>query len=91
VLAQPSFVEARYALAMEFARQNKMGEALEQFAETVRLRPEMAEAHFNYGVALAKATRYSEAVREFRESLRLNPSDAKAKEFLQRATALGGG
>lgn len=91
VLAKPAFAEARYALALELARQNKMADALEQFAETVRLRPEMAEAHFNYGVALAKVSRFPEAAREFRETLRLNPNDAKAKEFLQRATNLGGG
>ncbi len=85
---KPDFAEARYALAIELARQGKIDEALAQFAELVRQKPTMVEARFNHGVALAKARRFDEAAREFSETLRLEPGHARAREFLDKARAL---
>ena len=73
------------------AKRNRSSEAMEQFAEVVRLKPEFVEGHLNYGVALARAQRFDEAIARFRETLRRDPGNVAAKKFLDQALAMRGG
>jgi Flp pilus assembly protein TadD len=77
--------EIHFELGRALARLGREPEALDQFAEAVRLKPDLADAHLNYGVALARSRRFSEAAAEFRETLRLNPQDQQAQRMLERA------
>jgi len=54
-------------------RQGRLEEALDQYAETLRLDPGFAEAHNNLGDALVNQGRVEEALAHYAEALRIDP------------------
>ena len=59
-------------------KQGKDQEAMEHFAEAIRLRPDLENAHTNMGTALEALGKYEEAIEECRKELMLNPRSWKA-------------
>lgn len=56
----------------------RMGEAVVQYEEAVRLKPGYAEAHSNLGNALSSEGRTREAIAQYEEALRLEPGLVEA-------------
>ncbi len=55
----------------------RLGEAVAEYREALRLNPDYAEAHYNLGNVLSQMPgRLGEAVAAYREALRLNPNSA---------------
>jgi len=60
-------------------RPGRMGEAIAEYGEALRLKPDMAEAHYNLGFALeATPGRLDDAVLQYVEALRLRPDYVQA-------------
>ena len=53
-------------------------EAIQQYAEALRLQPDLVEAHNNLGMALGQSGRLPEAIAELKEALRLRPDYVEA-------------
>jgi protein O-mannosyl-transferase len=61
-------------------------EAIEHYAEALRLKPDFLEAHYNLAYALlSKPGRLNEAIEHYEEALRLNPNLAEVHFNLARA------
>jgi Tfp pilus assembly protein PilF len=56
--------------------QGKLGEAMAEHQEALRLRPSCALAHNNLGVVFCKQGKLQAAIAEYRAALRLEPGDA---------------
>ncbi len=76
VAENPDRRRARTNLAGELLKRGRVGEAVVQYREALRLDPN-ASAHSNLGVALARQGRLDEAERQYREALRLEPDSAR--------------
>jgi len=75
-------------LGSAFFRAGRVGEALAQYEEALRLRPGFPEAHNNMGIALFQRNQVPEAIGHLERVLQLEPGDASAhfnlgKGFLQ--------
>jgi cytochrome c-type biogenesis protein CcmH/NrfG len=65
-----------------------MPDAVNEFAEAVKLEPDHVEARFNLASALASTGRLDEAIAQFTEVLRLRPDLEQARTSLERCQAL---
>jgi Flp pilus assembly protein TadD len=66
----------------------RIGEAVSEFEEAVRLRPEAAEIRVRLAIALLKAQgRTGEAVAQLQEALRLRPDLDSARQLLELVRA----
>jgi tetratricopeptide (TPR) repeat protein len=68
----------RKALGDALLDKGRIGEAINQYVEAVRLKPDFALAQYNLGVAYLRQGQTSEAASQFQETLRLKPDDADA-------------
>ena len=64
-----------------------LDEAIEHYAEALRIKPDFAEAHHNIGMALKDVGRLEKAIVHYREALQIKPDYEMAHESL--AVALG--
>jgi tetratricopeptide (TPR) repeat protein len=69
---------AHYNLGVFLAQANRIPEAIEHYAEAVRLKPDYADAHNNLAIALIQTGRIAEAIAHFAAAVRLQPGDASA-------------
>ena len=78
----PAFVEARDNLALALSRQNKIGDAIIQFTEVLKLAPNTDigpkpdiryEAYANLGIAYNQSGRYEAAIHNWTKALELKP------------------
>ncbi len=98
VLALPAGWEMGRGMRTDPGAQDLLQEALDAYAQAVRLRPEDPDWHFGYGELLAAAAQalleaggdpaqahayQAEATRQLAEALRLNPNHEKTRAFLQ--------
>ena len=65
-------------LASALWAQGRVGEALVEYREAIRLKPDDADAHQNLGVALLVQGQLDAAIAEYREAVRLKPNDPRA-------------
>jgi len=77
IAGNPGSVLAHNDLAEFYLNQGRVGEALAESREALRIDPNLPEAHGNIGNALLRQNHPAEAITEFREALRLDPSLAK--------------
>ena len=82
VSQDPTYREAREALALALGQQEKYAEACEQFVELLKTTPNDANLRFNLARGLKYIGRKKEAIEELQEVTRLNPADAEAHEEL---------
>jgi tetratricopeptide (TPR) repeat protein len=69
---------AYHNLAVAFAKQGMVDEAIDSFTRSVSLRPESAETMRNLGVAYSQKGRRDDAIASFRKALQLDPNNAQA-------------
>ena len=82
--------DARLNAGLLLVRANRPQEALEHFAEALRLNPESAAAHFNLGKAFASLARPADAIPHFEAAARRMPDNAQIYAQLARALAAVG-
>jgi Tfp pilus assembly protein PilF len=61
----PQLAEPRYRLGRVYAKQNKLGEAVEQLEAAVRAKPGWPEPHYQLALAYLKLRKKDAAQREF--------------------------
>ncbi len=69
---------AHFNLADELMRQQRYGEAIEQYEETVRIRPRYPRAQYNLAFALWRQGQMKEAILHYYEALKNDPDDRLA-------------
>jgi Flp pilus assembly protein TadD len=69
------------------AHRGRIGEAIAQYEQALRIEPEYAEAHCNLGIALEKAGRMPEAIQHYTQALNLRPDLTVARNALARLQA----
>ena len=69
------------------AHRGRIGEAITQYEQTLRIEPDYAEAHCNLGIALEKAGRMPEAIQHYKRALKLRPDLTVARNALARLQA----
>ena len=77
--------EVQNYLALAKLKKGETDEAMQRFAEAVRLRPTYADAHHNLAVVLAIRGDYARAEAGFRKTLSLNPQHREAQRNLALA------
>ena len=65
----------------------KLGDAIAQYEQALRLKPDFGEAHYNLGITLAEAGRALEAIGHYEQALRIKPDYAAAHHNLAIALA----
>ncbi len=85
----PQYAAAHNGLGIVLAG-SKPDEALEQFAEAIRLDPMNSEPQYNMGLVLAQTGRLQEAIGHFSEALRLRPDFVEAHNSMGMALAATG-
>lgn len=76
---KPDLAGARANLGFLLLRQDRPGEAADEFAAILATRPHEPRAHTGLGIALFQLGRTEEAVREFQEVVRLRPRRTTAR------------
>jgi protein O-mannosyl-transferase len=79
--------DLRHQLALAYAVTGRTPDAIEMWAEALRIDPAFEDAYYTMGVALASERRIEEARRAFETLLRLNPAREDARQAL---AGLGG-
>lgn len=74
--------EAHTVVGFELMKQNRMGEALGELAEALRLDPDWADAHKYSGIALAQMRRHAEAAEHLRAALAREPDSYLLRYYL---------
>jgi len=67
-----------YNMAIALTSQGRNPEAIECYAEVLKLNPEYVNAHINMGAVLARQERTNEAINHYLEALRIEPNSDKA-------------
>lgn len=67
--ASQESIDASHELALAYAQQGQLGDAIRLYREILQQRPDDGGAHSNLGEALRRTGRLDDAVREFREAL----------------------
>lgn len=88
--ADPRNVALHDDLALLGIESGNLELAIEEFAESVRLRPAAAASHYNLGNALVAAHRASDAIEHLREAVRLEVGYGLAHQRLGVALAATG-
>ena len=78
----PSNPRAHYALAMACGRAGRIGEAIGQYQQALRIKSDYIEARYNLGMTLQQAGRTPEAKERYDETLQLKPDYADAHNNL---------
>lgn len=87
----PKSTVAMYNLANTLMQQNKLQEAMEQFAGAAKVekeRPNLAQIYHNMGVIFQSQKDYAKAIEAYKESLRNNPKDDETRYNLALAQKL---
>lgn len=78
----PKSTVAIYNLANTLMQQNKLQEAMEQFAGAAKVekeKPNLAQIYHNMGVIFQSQKDYAKAIEAYKESLRNNPKDDETR------------
>lgn len=84
----PKSTVAMYNLANTLMQQNKLEEAMEQFAGAARVekeKPNLAQIYHNMGVIFQSQKDYAKAIEAYKQSLRNNPKDDETRYNLALA------
>ena len=84
----PKSTIAMYNLANTLMQQNKLEEAMEQFAGAARVekeKPNLAQIYHNMGVIFQSQKDYAKAIEAYKQSLRNNPKDDETRYNLALA------
>lgn len=87
----PKSTVAMYNLANTLMQQNKLQEAMEQFAGAAKVekeKPNLAQIYHNMGVIFQSQKDYAKAIETYKESLRNNPKDDETRYNLALAQKL---
>lgn len=87
----PESTVAMYNLANTLMQQNKLQEAMEQFASAAKVekeKPNLAQIYHNMGVIFQSQKDYAKAIEAYKESLRNNPKDDETRYNLALAQKL---
>ena len=87
----PKSTVAMYNLANTLMQQNKLEEAMEQFAGAARVekeKPNLAQIYHNMGVIFQSQKDYAKAIEAYKQSLRNNPKDDETRYNLALAQKL---
>ena len=87
----PKSTVAMYNLANTLMQQNKLQEAMEQFAGAAKVekeKPNLAQIYHNMGVIFQSQKDYAKAIEAYKESLRNNPKDDETRYNLALAQKL---
>ncbi|HJD94341.1 MAG TPA: tetratricopeptide repeat protein [Bacteroides togonis] len=87
----PKSTVAMYNLANTLMQQNKLQEAMEQFASAAKVekeKPNLAQIYHNMGVIFQSQKDYAKAIEAYKESLRNNPKDDETRYNLALAQKL---
>ncbi len=87
----PKSTVAMYNLANTLMQQNKLQEAIEQFAGAAKVekeKPNLAQIYHNMGVIFQSQKDYAKAIEAYKESLRNNPKDDETRYNLALAQKL---
>ena len=79
-----------YNLGWALMYRGKYGEAIEPFAETLRITPDFAGAHNNLGYVLAQQDKIDEAITHYELELQIKPDNVRAHVNLGEALAQQG-
>ena len=87
----PKSTVAMYNLANTLMQQNKLQEAMEQFAGAAKVekeKPNLAQIYHNMGVIFESQNVYAKGIEAFKELLRYNPKDDETRYNLALAQKL---
>ena len=87
----PKSTVAMYNLVNTLMQQNKLQEAIEQFAGAAKVekeKPNLAQIYHNMGVIFQSQKDYAKAIEAYKESLRNNPKDDETRYNLALAQKL---
>lgn len=79
--------DIHFNLGLNFAMQQKLDAAAEEFREAIKLAPTYVQAHNNLATMLVQLGKKDEAERALEEAVRLNPDYKPARENLQKLRA----
>jgi Flp pilus assembly protein TadD len=90
--ANPSDTLARYGLAMEYGRQGRSEQAVEQYRALIEANPDYSAAYFHGGQALERLGRMEEARELYRRGIEVTGrrGEQHAKDELEIALNLLG-
>lgn len=87
----PKSTVAMYNLANTLMQQNKLQEAMEQYAGAAKVekeKPNLAQIYHNMGVIFQSQKDYAKAIEAYKQSLRNNPKDNETRYNLALAQKL---
>jgi len=87
---RPGNVRAHFTLGNLLLREGRAEEAMNEYAEALRLEPRHAEAHNGLGNALVRLGRVDEAIAEYGRAAALEPEFVEARYNLGNALAQSG-
>ena len=73
-------------LGIAHARDGRLGDAIGEFREALRLEPDSAQTHWHLGAALASRGAVGEAAEHLRRSVQIDPTNALVRQDLQALT-----
>lgn len=76
--AQPSEAFAWFCLGIAYWKSNLVSEAIESYAQALRIDPEDASAWLNMGLAYGKSGRTAREIECYQQALRIKPNNSKA-------------
>lgn len=83
----PDYFDARFLLANELTKQDKLDEAIKQLNEAQRINPRDDRVWYAFGVALQRQGKHAVAARVFAQAAELNPGEPQYA-LVAQATAL---
>ena len=87
----PSVWLPHYNLGNAYRRDGRLGDAIAQYQESIRLHPDFDWSHNNLGIALAQdSDSLPQAIAEYRAAIQLRPAFAEAHNNLANALARTG-
>ena len=87
----PESADVHNILGIGLAEKGRVGEAIAEFREALRLEPDSARTHWHLGAALASRVEdMEEAIEHLRRSVQLDPNNDHARNDLDAVLALQG-
>ena len=90
VVRFPDFAEAHCNLGNALQQTGRIGEAIAQFEQALRIKPDFAGAHYNLGNAFLQEGKLGDAIGHYEQALRIKPDFADAHYNLGVALAQAG-